>query len=302
MKTVMITGADSGLGFETAKKVAGSGKNEYSVILACRNADKAERAGQDIISDTGNQNITVQILDTSSLASVRKCVSELQAKNIHLDALVCNAGISPMHSGTTEEGFELVFATNYLGHYLLTMELLPFMNPKARILCVTSDMHNPPMGIKWKDADYLAYHAQNDRQRYSFSKLCAILFTYRLASELKKRGSSITVNCFNPGFMAATNFSGGHGGSARAVMVKAAMPDRYGTLEGSSSALASLVTDDKYAAVSGKYFDRTYGIGNSSDLSHDEKVQEELWTKSQEYTGIKADDLLNEVINGVTDR
>lgn len=147
-KTVMITGGNSGLEFETAKDIA-CDKN-YAVILACRNAEKAEKAekaGRDIIEETGNQNITVQILDTSDLSSVRNCVKEIKSKNITLDALVCNAGISPMHSGTTADGFELVFATNYLGHFLLTMEVLPMMKDHGGIMNVTSDMHNLPGGI-----------------------------------------------------------------------------------------------------------------------------------------------------------
>lgn len=290
MKTVMITGANSGLGFETARKVA-KDKND-AVILACRNMEKAESARQRIIDDTGNQNISVQKLDTSDLTSVRDCVKDLQDKAIHLDVLLCNAGIAPTKSGTTADSFELVFATNYLGHYLLTMLLLPSLNPHAQIIHVTSDMHNPPMGIKWKGADYLAYHAQKDKRRYSYSKLCNILFTYHLSSVLKEMHSTITVNCFNPGFMVDTNFSGGHHGSAHAVMVKNTMPERYGTLESSSTALASLVTDDTYAWASGAYFDRTNGIGTSSELSHDQKVQEELWTKSQEYTDIDAAEIL----------
>ncbi len=291
-KTVMITGANSGLGFETAKNIARD-KN-YAVILACRNAEKADKARRDIIEETGNQNITVQILDTSDLSSVRNCVKEIKSKNISLDTLINNAGISPAHSGTTADGFELVFATNYLGHFLLTMELLPVMKEHAEIMNVTSDMHNPPQGITWKGADYIAYQAQNDRQRYSYSKLCNILFTYRLADELTKKGSSITVNCFNPGFMADTNFSGGHG-KARSVMVKATMPDRYGTLESSADALAEILTDDRNQSVTGKYFDRTFGIKKSSDLSYDTKIQEELWNKSQEYTGINAETILNDL-------
>lgn len=290
MKTVMITGANSGLGYETARQIA---KNkDYAVILACRNEKKAEQARQNIIADTDNPEICVQILDTSSLGSVRQCVEDLKKEHVHLNVLINNAGISGMHNGMTPEGFELVFATNYLGHYLLTMELLDTMDPEAEIMNVTSDMHNPPGGIAWKGADYCAYHGQNERRRYSYSKLCNILFTYRLADELKKRHSGIRVNCFNPGFMGDTNFAGGHGGSARGLMVKATMPERYGTLKDSSKALTDLVTGESFTTDNGVYYDRNYGIGISSDLSHEQKVQEELWEKSQEYTGIDAEEIL----------
>lgn len=290
MKTVMITGGNSGLGYETARRIAAN--KDYAVILACRNSRKAEKAQQDIIRDTDNPDISVQMLDTSSLASVRQCVQDLKKEHVHLNVLINNAGISAMHKGTTPEGFELVFATNYLGHYLLTMELLDSMDPEAQILNVTSDMHNPPGGIVWKGADYCAYQAQNDRRRYSYSKLCNILFTYKLAEELKKHNSRIRVNCFNPGYMADTGFAGSHGGSARTEMVKVMMPDRYGTLEDSSKALTELVTGESFTMNNGIYYDRQYGIGTSSDLSHDQKVQDELWEKSQGYTGIDAEEIL----------
>lgn len=289
MKNVMITGSNSGLGFETAKRIA-SDKN-YAIILACRNQEKAQEAQQKIIQETNNPNVSVQILDTSSLASARKCVERLRKENVHLYALVNNAGISVMHEGITSEGFELVFATNYLGHYLLTMELLNSMDKDGKIINVTSDMHNPPGGITWKGADYIAYEANKDRHRYSYSKLCNILFTYKLAEELKQYHSAITVNCFNPGFMADTHFAGSHGGHARGLMVKKTMPERYGNLEDSSKALANLVTGN--LNISGAYFDRANGIGVSSDLSHDSKVQEELWEKSQAYTGINAEEIIS---------
>ena len=142
LKTVIITGANSGLGFETAKKIA---KNmNYSLILACRTIEHGEKAREEIIKETGNKNIKVLKIDTSVLSSVRNFAEEFQKLNIKLDRLICNAGISSMHKGITEEGFELVFATNYLGHFLLTNLLLPYMNEDARIINVTSDMHNPP--------------------------------------------------------------------------------------------------------------------------------------------------------------
>lgn len=153
-------------------------------------------------------------------------------------------------SGTTEEGFEVVFATNYLGHFLLTQLLLPHMAPNGRMINVSSDMHNPPGGIEWKGVGYLAHEAMTDRRRYSYSKLCAICFTLKLDELLKKQGSSISVNSFNPGFMAATNFSGGHTDKARALVVKTTMPDRYGELGTSSDALAQIAVDSRFDGVS----------------------------------------------------
>ena len=116
MKTVVITGANSGLGFETAKKIAAS--KEYRVILACRNDAKAAQAKADIIAATGNDAVETLRLDTSLLSSVREFANNYIKAYGTVDVLINNAGISPMRdSGTTEEGFEVVFATNYLGHF-----------------------------------------------------------------------------------------------------------------------------------------------------------------------------------------
>ena len=278
LKTIIITGANSGLGFETAKKVA---KNQnYQVILACRNKDNAEKAKEDIINNTGNNNIRTMIIDTSSLKSVRNFVEEFRNLSLKLDVLICNAGISPMHKGITEEGFELVFATNYLGHFLLTNMLLPYMSENARIINITSDMHNPPGGIEWKNPELLAHPTEEDRRKYSYSKLGNIFFTYELDKRLR-------VNAFNPGMM-NTNFSGGHNSKARTAIVKLTMPERLGDLEKSSTALAEVATNEEFNNVTGKYFDRSTKYINSSELSYN--------NKSVEWTNLKEEETLEKIL------
>lgn len=285
MKNVIITGANSGLGFETAKKIAMD--RNYRVILACRNEEKAARAGAEIVKATDNDQVVPMKLDTSSLSSVRAFACAYICNYGSVDVLINNAGISPMRdSGLTAEGFEVVFATNYLGHFLLTQMLLPHMTADGRIINVSSDMHNPPGGIEWKGVEYLAREAVEDRRRYSYSKLCMIYLTHKLDEVLKGKGSTVTVNSFNPGYMAATNFSGGHMDKARALVVKTTMPERYGELETSSSALAQIATEDRFSKVSGAYFDRSTNIKESSELSYSRDNAEELWKKSLEYCGI----------------
>ena len=241
-----------------------------------------------IISETNHENIDYLILDTSLLSSVRKFAEEYIAKYDTVDVLINNAGISPMReSGKTMEGFEIVFATNYLGHFLLTQLLLPHMAADGRIINISSDMHNPPGGIEWKDVDYLAYDALDDRRRYSYSKLCAIYFTHKLDEVLKAQGASVTVNSFNPGYMSATNFSGGHVDKARALIVQTTMPDRYGDLKTSSDALSQIAVEDRFSAISGQYFDRSTNTKESSELSYVKENQEDLWMKSMEYCGLQ---------------
>ena len=284
MKNIIITGASSGLGFETARKLAKDKNNR--LILACRNLQKAEGAKSKITSDTGNQEVEVLVLDTSSLSSVRAFARQYQDVFETVDVLINNAGISSQHSGTTEDGFELVFATNHLGHFLLTNLLLPCMPGNGRIITVSSDMHDPPGGIEWNGVEAIAHSEKDDRKRYAYSKLCNLYFTYKLNDILQEHGSKITANAFNPGFMATTNFAGGHMDKARAFAVKTTMPDRFGDLEKSSDALAEIAVSEQFANVSGKYFDRSTNTKQTSALSYDSENREELWRKSLEYCGL----------------
>ena len=284
MRTIIITGANSGLGFETAKKIA-KDKN-YQVILACRNMDKASVAKEEIIKETENENIISMQLDTSSLESVRNFVTAFKKLDTKVYGLINNAGISPMgHDGYSIDGVEIVMATNYLGHFLLTNMLLPYMEENAKIFNVTSDMHNPPGGIEWKDPEELFHPKENDRRKYSYSKLCSIYFTYELDEILRKENSSILVNAFNPGMM-DTNFSGGHNSKARTQMVKLTMPQRVGDLDKSSSALSELVINDNFKD-SGKYYDRSTNYINSSELSYNIENKKDLWNKTLSITGLE---------------
>ena len=283
MKTVIITGANTGLGFETAKHIARKGG--YNIILACRNMEKAEEAKEQIIKDTGNTSVCTMLLDTSSLQSVRGFVEEFKQMNVKLDCLICNAGISPAHSGTTADGFELVFATNHIGHFLLVNLLLSYMSENGRIINVTSDMHNPPGGLEWKDPDLLAYADGSDRKKYSYSKLANIYFTHELADRMKKANSEITVNAFNPGMM-DTNFHGDINYVEREATVKQIMPHRVGDLAKSSAALAEVATSGEFDGVTGKFFDRSTKYVPSSELSYNEKNRIDLWNKSMKWVGL----------------
>ncbi len=281
MKTIIITGSNSGLGFETAKKIA---KNkEYEIILACRNIEKANIAKEEIIREANNKHIEVIKLDTSSLNSVRNFVTNIKNRNKKIYGLINNAGISSMgHYGVSEDGIDIVCATNYLGHFLLTNLLLPYLEEDAKIFNVTSDMHNPPGRLKWNGTHQIFYPQSNDKKRYSYSKLCNIYFTYELDEILRENKSKILVNAFNPGMM-DTNFSGGHNSKFRTFIVGLTMPKRLGNLDYSSSSLAELMINDSYRD-SGKYYDRSTNYVKSSPLSYDKKNMKELWNESIKIT------------------
>ena len=281
-KCVIITGANSGLGFETARKVAV--QPDFKVILACRNLEKAAAAREKIVAETGNEDVLTLPIDTSSLSSVRAFAEAVIASGEKVYALVNNAGIPGAgNSGITEDGFELLFATNYLGHFLLARLLLPWMENGGRIFNITSDIHNPPGGLSWPGADAVAHADVDNRHRYAWSKLCMIYFTHALCAHLADDSRGILVNSFNPGFMADTNFSKGSG-KLRELAVKTAMPERYGKLETSSNALATLIVSEAFSSVTGAYYDRSTRTAPSSELSCNEANAEELWEKSLEYT------------------
>ena len=270
MKNVIITGGNSGLGYETALKVAKS-SNDFNVILACRNLEKAEKAREKIIQESGNPNVDAKELDVSSLSSVRNFAENLDYDEIY--ALLCNAGISGESTGLSEDGVDIVFATNHLGHFLLTNLLLDKITD--RIFLTSSDMHDPPRGIEWIGARNLAYPDKKlakSPARYSYSKLCNLYFVYELAPK-----TEISVNAFNPGMM-KTNLMKVNRISTE--FVKRTMPDRLGDLKTSSDAYAELVIKDDLSE-SGAYFDRSTNTKKTSDLSYDTNNSKELWELSE---------------------
>jgi len=287
MRTVIITGGNSGLGFETAKKIAKD--REYRIILACRNQMKAKEAVNKIKEETGNENILSMQLNTASLESVRNFAKEYESSNIgQIYALVLNAGINGMNSGLTDDGFEIVFETNHLGHFLLANLLMPYMVTNGKIFSTSSDMHESPMGkMVWNGTETLAHPSEDglkSPQRYSFSKLCNLYFVYELARILEAHGSGIHVNAFNPGMM-QTNFAPVD--KARAAMVKMTMPKRFGDLEKSSDAYAELVVNDELAITSANYYDRSTTAIKSSELSYNIDNAKELWDSSEKLCGLK---------------
>lgn len=289
MKNIIITGANSGLGLQTAIKIAEK-PDECRLILACRNLEKAKAAKKEITDKSNHRNTEIMELDVSSLASVRAFAEKYKAEiGEPIYALLCNAGINGTNKGLTKDGFDVVFESNHLGHFLLANLLLSHMEPKGRIFVTSSDMHDAPMHrMEWKGTEALAHpepKLAEDTIRYSYSKLCNLYFVYELARRLRAEGSGICVNAFNPGLM-ETNFMPLT--KASILMVKTTMPNRFGDLEKSSEALAELVTSEGLIKESGQYFDRSIHAIRSSELSYNEENARELWKTSEQYVGLSA--------------
>ncbi|KAI4326794.1 hypothetical protein L6164_019327 [Bauhinia variegata] len=205
--TAIITGATSGIGGETARVLA---KRGARLILPARNPKAAEEAKALILSECGlgdsHSRIIVMPLDLSSLASVTNFVADFLALRLPLNLLINNAGKFSHEQAISEDGFEMTFATNYLGHFLLTKLLLKKMVETAkesgiegRIVNVSSSIHS------WLSGEinpYLGNKSQYDATRaYAVSKLANVLHTKHLALVLQQMRADVTVNCVHPGIV-----------------------------------------------------------------------------------------------------
>ncbi|XP_075745700.1 retinol dehydrogenase 12-like [Rhipicephalus microplus] len=209
-KTVVVTGANAGIGKATAMELA---RRKARVILACRNMDKAKRAAQEIFESTG-QSVVIKELDLASFKSVNDFCDDILKTESRLDVLVNNAGIVTDSKAVrlTEDGYELCYQSNYLSHYLLTMRLLGLLRKSApsRVVNVSSAVHH--LGTL-DDPDKLARGLTSVRHptySYACSKLAQVAFTRSLAHKLRHTG--VTVNALHPGDVKtdiATNSPGG---------------------------------------------------------------------------------------------
>ena len=193
-KTVIITGANTGIGLETAVDLA---KRNARVILACRSVERGETAAVEVRKRSGNDNVVFVQLDLASLDSVRKFAAKILEEEPRIDILINNAGVMALpERKLTQDGFEMQFGTNHLGHFLLTYLLLNHIKeaPSARIVNVSS------MGHSFGKIDFNNLNSERSYSQwgaYGTSKLANILFTRSLAKCLQ--GTGITANVLHPG-------------------------------------------------------------------------------------------------------
>jgi NAD(P)-dependent dehydrogenase (short-subunit alcohol dehydrogenase family) len=194
-RRAVVTGANTGLGFETAKALAARGCH---TILACRDADKAQAAKQSIVREYPDARIDVQILDTGSLASVRRFAQSLGEDYASVDILVNNAGIMTTPYFQTEDGFEGQLAVNYLGHFLLTGLLLPLLEaaPAGRVVTLYSLAHRMG-GIQFDDMHFS--RGYDPGKSYCQSKMACLMFALELDRKLKQAGSRTRSIAAHPG-------------------------------------------------------------------------------------------------------
>ena len=276
-KTIIVTGATSGIGLVTAKELAGLGAR---VVLVVRNVPKGEEVAQ-AIRAAGKGSAEVVACDLASLASVRKAAAEILVRCAHIDVLVNNAGAVYQQKGHSSEGLELTFAANHLGPFLLTNLLLERIKatPGARIVNVASTAHQAARrGISF--ADLKAEKSYSPMGRYAESKLANILFTRSLSKRLE--GTGVTANCLHPGVI----FSG-FGLNQPGIINFFYRLARFFMLTPAQGARTSiyLASSPEVAGVSGQYFSKCKPA-RTTRSAQDMVLAERLWQVSAELCGL----------------
>jgi NAD(P)-dependent dehydrogenase (short-subunit alcohol dehydrogenase family) len=289
-RTAVVTGANSGLGLVTAGALASRGA---TVVLACRDLARAERAAGQIRAGAPGSSVHVLRLDLASLASVRTAASEIRAAWPRLDLLINNAGVMRPPYQRSADGFELTFATNHLGHFALTGLVLDSLlaTPGSRIVTVSSVGHREGV-MHFDDLQFERGYRADDA--YAQSKLANLLFTYELAARLQAAGQCTIALAAHPG-VAHTALFRWDPRLTRALLSPAARPLMFWTVHTArAGALPALRAATDPAARAGEY----YGPGGwheytgypvrveSSARSHDAAAGRRLWEISEQLTGV----------------
>jgi len=309
--TVLVTGGNSGIGFECARQLARAG---WHVVIASRDRAASAAAVREISRECGSDTIADLPLDLGSLASVRQFVDEFEGRDVPLRALVCNAGVQVAGAKRlSPDGFELTFAVNHLGHFLLTNLLLSRLraNAPSRVVIVASGVHDPSIRTGMPkaaitDIETLAATGGprpgefNGRLAYVNSKLCNLWFGYELARRvqavhLSDDARPLSVNVFEPGLVPGSGLGREYPAALRFVwerilpgvaQVLTPLVAGINPAPKAGRALAQMVLDPGLTRVSGKYFPShtRWREAPSSEASYDVERARALWEASVRMT------------------
>ncbi|XP_076604041.1 dehydrogenase/reductase SDR family member 13-like [Chaetodon auriga] len=282
-KTAIVTGANTGIGKTTAMDLARRGAR---VIMACRDRRRAEAAIQEIIRETGNSQVIFMQLDLASLRSVRSFADDFLRSESRLDLLINNAGL--VNSGTTEEGFGMIFGVNHLGHFLLTELLLDRLKASgpSRVVTVASKAYT--MGKV--DFDCLTTHrdlglGSSDYQlflKYCHSKLCNVLFTYELAKRLQ--GTNVTCYSLHPG--AIKTEIGRNSSFWWKFFLTPIIFLFFVDAESGAQTTLHCALQEGIEHLSGHYFTRCAPLTSIEPKARDDAVAKKLWELSESFCGL----------------
>ncbi len=284
-RIAIVTGANSGLGLETARALAGKG---MTVVMACRNAEKAEAARTAIQLQYPKTTLPIQLLDLSRLASVRAFARGFAEKYARLDLLINNAGIMMPPYALSDDCFESQLAANYLGHFALTGLLLPLLlkTEGSRVVSLSSLAHKWG-AIQFDDLQF--ERGYNRRLAYSQSKLACLMFAYELQRRLTLAGSQTLSVAAHPG-ISATNLFQHLPGVLKPffpLMNLALQPARDGALPTLYAALGEHIKGGDYCGPKslGEMRGPPVKVG-SNRASRDVAAAARLWTLSEKLTGV----------------
>lgn len=288
-QTVIITGANSGIGLEATKMLAKKGAH---IVLACRNEDKALDAIQTVRAASSDASVEFMKLDLADLASVRSFASSVDEKFDAIDRLINNAGLMAIPYRTTEDGFEMQFGVNHLGHFALTNLLLPLLAKSggARVVTVSSNAHNFGK-MNWDNLN--AEQSYSKWGAYGQAKLANLLFTYELERKLENCPAAIDSVACHPGYAATELQTKGAKMEGSSFMEKVndlgnkllAQDARGGALPTVRAAYDDSIQGGSYVGPAG--FLNMRGepvVQDSNKASHDRNDAERLWTVSEEMT------------------
>ncbi len=279
-KVAVITGANSGIGYETALGLA---KKDVEVILACRNLQKAAEAKSNIVNQYPKAQVKILKLDVSSLREVGEFANQFGRQYEKLDLLINNAGIMMSPYKVTEDGFENQLATNYLGHFALTGLLLPLLtaSPGSRVVTVSS------LSYKWADIQFDDLQAQKGysrRKAYGQSKRACLIFAYELQRRLSAARYNTLSVAAHPG-LSQTNLDQYFPALIRPLGKLFLQPATQGALPILYGALATSIKGGEFIGPDGFQELRGYPARvNSDDYSKNRKVAQRLWQASEEMT------------------
>ncbi|MCD8366660.1 MAG: SDR family NAD(P)-dependent oxidoreductase [Clostridiales bacterium] len=285
-KVMIVTGANSGLGFETTKELSRKGAK---VVMACRNPQKAAAARQKIQDEYPDADLDTMLLDLASQKSVAEFADNFMQNYHRLDVLVNNAGIMAAPYSETVDGFENHFATNYLGHFALTGRLLELLEatPGARVVSVSSLAYFFGNKIDFDNLYYENGKGYGRWRAYGRSKMEMLLFAYEMQRRLTRTGRSTLSLAAHPG-LAQTNIMPAQANSAftKKLLTQAASflkPTIYGAMPLIRAATDKEVTGGEYFGPSK---DRMPDVVKSNKASHNLDTAKKLWEASEELTGL----------------
>ena len=275
-KTILITGANDGIGRATAERLAEKGAH---LVLACKDEAKAQRTASELMQATGNESIDTLPLDLSDLGSVRDAAAHFLREHPRLDVLINNAGVYTDKLELTADGYELQFGVNHLGHFLLTLSLLPAMQcccQCTRVINVSSALHFKGE-MTFDDLRGERGKKKYDGTRaYCRSKLANVLFTLELD---RRYGEEISSNCLHPGVV-GTKLANKRANALTSTVWSLYKPFALSPRKGADTSVY-LASSPEVKTVSGRYFDEQQCLHKPAPLARNEQLARRLWEYSE---------------------